>query len=345
VLLVLTQPTGRYLLGFVGSAKATEKQQPGTNMLEMARPKLELPCFLSQYTKEDGVRPPVIMQEPVIRPPTPDGWSRVAAELLAASSSDGDDQVDEVDDMPLGASATTPCHIEVMPQPQQQPQSQTQQQQQRKQEQQQQQCVPRFFRDQSKGTIGATGSSPSKSTIADILCEESMAWEARLQDANTRLEEMKEQSEQQIRELELQVCRLALENTNFKKQLGLGAPESPRPSILHTSGVQSATVPQVSTFSVLPTPLRPTSRSATRARRTVEAIALNSASTELSRSRPQRMATRSLLSSSRVQQQDTTVVAAATLISSPRRAQTENPPRRQSLGGFSSEYPLCPILL
>eukprot|EP00419_Tripos_fusus_P061227 CAMPEP_0172931620 /NCGR_PEP_ID=MMETSP1075-20121228/219589_1 /TAXON_ID=2916 /ORGANISM="Ceratium fusus, Strain PA161109" /LENGTH=177 /DNA_ID=CAMNT_0013792943 /DNA_START=103 /DNA_END=637 /DNA_ORIENTATION=- len=169
------------------------------------------------------------MQEPVMQPPTPDGLSRVAAELLAATSSGGDDQVDEVDDMPLGASATTPCHIEVMPQSQQQPQSQTQQQQ----------CVPRFFHDQSTGTIDATGSSPSKSTIADILCEESMAWEARLQDANTRLEEMKEQSEQQIRELELQVCRLALENTDLKKQLILG-PRS-LPAQAHQAGGNEGT--------------------------------------------------------------------------------------------------------
>jgi len=106
-------------------------------------------------------RPPGVTEEPpVAQPPTPDGWSRVAAELLAASSSDG--EADEVDDIPLGASATTPCHWALLSGAQKQPQ----------------QCAPCFFPDESEGKVGGAGIFPSRNAssdspqaIADILCE------------------------------------------------------------------------------------------------------------------------------------------------------------------------------
>jgi len=278
----------------------------------MVRSKLEIPVLV-HYTQDDG-GPPVVMQEP---PPSPDGWSRVAADLLAASSSESDA---EVDDIPLGASATTPCHREVLPQPPQ------------RQHQQQQQSTAQFFLYPSAANAG--GASSSRSTgapenrpqaIADILCEEAKAWEARVEDANTRLEEMKEQSERRIRELELQVSRLALENTNLKKQLHLGVAETPRPPV--PSGAQSARVPLISSSSLgqPPTPLRACSKSA---RRTVEAIAGTSTSVGLLQQFP-----RSTLSGS--------------FSVSPGRSHTISPPRRQNfLNGFSSEFPpCCPPLL
>jgi len=289
----------------------------GTKMPEVAPPSLGLPCLLSHHTKEEP---------PSVQPPTPDGWNRVAAELLTASSSDG--EPDEVDDFPLGFSATTPCHRAVLPQPQKQPQRQ------------QQQCAPRFLHDESQGKVRGAIIVPSRHTssdstqeIADILCEEAMAWEARMQDANARLEEMREQSERRIRELESQVSRLSLENTKLKKQLHLG--EVPRQNSRLAVGNQSAGVPLVSsTLGLLPTHLRPSSRSA---RQTVEAIAETSALTGMVQQIP-----RSTLSGNQIH--DTTALAAATTIS-PTRALTKTPPRRQQMGCFSPEFPLCPPLL
>jgi hypothetical protein len=330
---------------------ADSSSTQGMNMSEVAPSNLGTTCYLlpmSHHTKEDDQKPPVVMQEPpVMQPPTPDGWSRLASDLLAAGSG----EPDEVDDIPLGASAVTPCHREVLPREQ----PRQQQQQKQRQRQQQQQHAPSFFHDGDEDNTGGAGICPQKTSsgdspqaIADILCEEAMAWEARMQDANARLEEMKEQSERRIRELEFQVSRLALENTNLKKQLYLGAKQTDgvatttssqvsevaRPNNRPAVGTQSARVPLVSsTHGPPPTPLRHSSRSA---RETVEAIARTSSGML------QQFPRSTLL---RNQIRDGAAVATATVVSSPRRAHTKSPPRRQHFPSFSSEFALCPPLL
>jgi len=154
-----------------------------------------------------------------------------------------------------------------------------------------------------------------------------------MQDANARLEEMKEQSERRIRELESQVSRLSLENTTLKKQLHFV--ELPRQNSRLAVGTQSARVPLVSpTLGLPPTPLRPSSRSA---RQTVKAIAETSALTGMLQQFP-----RSTLSGNQIH--DTAALAATTPIV-PTRALTKSPPRRHQMGCFSPEWPLCPPLL
>jgi len=281
----------------------------GAKMPEVAPPNLGLPCLLSHRSKEEL---------PGVKLPTPDGWSLMAAELLAASNSDGEpDEVDDiplgtdatthccgaVDDIPLGTDATTPCHGAVLPQLQKQPQ--------------QQPCTPRFFYDESDSKVGGAGiflsrntSSESPHEFADILCEEALAWEARMQDANARLEEVKEQSERRIRALEFQVSRLSLENTKLKKQLHLGVPEFPR-----QNNRLAARVPPVSSnVGLPPTPLRRRST-----KKLVKAIAETSALTGMLKQFPRS--------------------ATAT---SPTRTLTKSPTPRQHMVGFSPEFPLLP---
>lgn len=246
--------------------------------------------------------------------PDPMSWSRVAEELLATSGGGGGAQPNEVDDMPLGASAMTPGV------PARLPASVP--------------CTPRFFHDRCEGNVGGPGACPEsggdapRAAIADILCEEAIAWEAKVQDANARLEAMKERSERRIAELEFQISQLTLENTHLKKRFCFGLPEFPRASSRRSFGGHSARIP--STLGLSPTPMRPSSKSA---RKTVEALAGTSSLTGM-----WQQFSSSALCGPRVH--DAATLATAI---SPRRAHTKSPPRRQSFGFFTPEAgPLCP---